>query len=93
MDLNSALDAKNEYEELSKELSRKSHRTSASKAEQGQADQEDFDLSEFLRGMHREEQQNGHKRKNLGVSWKDLRVEVRLFFLKKKRNAKIPMQL
>ncbi|KAG0937676.1 hypothetical protein G6F57_007352 [Rhizopus arrhizus] len=68
-------DAKNEYEELSKELSRKSHRTSASKAEQGQADQEDFDLSEFLRGMHREEQQNGHKRKNLGVSWKDLRVE------------------
>lgn len=69
-------EAKNEYEELRKELSRKSHRTSASKAEEGKADEDDFDLSEFLHGMHSEEEKNGHKRKNLGVSWKDLRVEV-----------------
>ncbi|KAG0748729.1 hypothetical protein G6F57_001161 [Rhizopus arrhizus] len=68
-------EAKNEYEELRKELSRKSHRTSASKAEEGKADEDDFDLSEFLHGMHSEEEKNGHKRKNLGVSWKDLRVE------------------
>ncbi|KAG1471509.1 hypothetical protein G6F56_002082 [Rhizopus delemar] len=64
--------AKQEFEDLRKELSRKSHRT-ASEAEEGQA--EDFDLSDFLHGMHSEEEKNGHKRKNLGVSWKDLRVE------------------
>lgn len=62
------------------ELSRKSHRTSASKAEEGKAAEEDFDLDEFLRGMHSEEQKNGHKRKNLGVSWKNLHVEVNLVF-------------
>ncbi|CEI98981.1 hypothetical protein RMCBS344292_13076 [Rhizopus microsporus] len=68
-------EAKNEYHELRLELSRKSHRTSASKAEEGKAAEEDFDLDEFLRGMHSEEQKHGHKRKNLGVSWKNLHVE------------------
>ncbi|KAI9277795.1 ABC-2 type transporter-domain-containing protein [Sporodiniella umbellata] len=65
-------EAKIEFEELRRELSRKSHRTE-SKAEEGQA--EDFDLTEFLHGMHLEQEQHGHKRKNLGVSWKDLQVE------------------
>ncbi|KAG1471749.1 hypothetical protein G6F56_001944 [Rhizopus delemar] len=68
-------DAKEEYEDLRRELSHKSIQVSESKAEEGQADTDAFDLSDFLHGMHKEEEQNGHKRKNIGVSWKNLHVE------------------
>lgn len=70
------LGAKNEYESLRRELTSKSERISLSKAEDGQADSEDFNLDEFLHGISQEQNENGHKRKHLGVSWRNLRVEV-----------------
>lgn len=69
-------DAKSEYEDLRRELSRKSQRTSHSKAEEGQADSEDFNLDEFLHGISQKQDEEGHKRKHIGVSWKNLHVEV-----------------
>lgn len=65
-----------EYEDLRRELSRISQRTSQSKAEEGQADSEDFKLDEFLHGISRKQDEGGHKRKHIGVSWRNLRVEV-----------------
>lgn len=70
------LDAKNEYQDLRRELSRKSQRTSHSKAEEGEADSEDFNLDEFLHGISQKQDEGGHKRKHIGVSWKNLHVEV-----------------
>jgi hypothetical protein len=58
-------------------LSRKSQRSSHSKAEEGQADSEDFRLDKFLHGISRQQIEGGHKRKQIGVSWKNLRVEVK----------------
>lgn len=58
-------------------MSRRSQRTSQSKAEEGQADADDFNLDEFLHGVSRQQDEGGHKRKHIGVSWKNLRVEVR----------------
>lgn len=70
--------AKNEYQTLKRELSQMSRRSSPSKAEEGQADSEDFNLDDFLHGIHREQEENGQKRKHLGVSWKNLHVEVNI---------------
>ncbi|GAA5814667.1 hypothetical protein MFLAVUS_008166 [Mucor flavus] len=68
-------DAKIEYEDLRRELSRRSQRTSHSKAEEGQADSEDFNLDEFLHGISRKQDDGGHKKKHIGVSWRNLHVE------------------
>lgn len=68
-----------EYETLRRELTDKSRR-SLSKAEEGES--EEFNLDQFLHGMSREREENGHKRKHLGVSWTNLHVEVN----KKKKN-------
>lgn len=54
-----------------------SRRTDPSKAEEGQASSEDFDLDEFLHGVRKEFDENGHKKKHLGVSWENLHVEVK----------------
>ncbi|KAI9362221.1 ABC-2 type transporter-domain-containing protein [Pilaira anomala] len=68
-------DAKVEYEDLRRELSRLSQRASHSKAEEGRADSEDFNLDEYLHGILREKDASGHKRKHIGVSWRNLHVE------------------
>ncbi|CAO3645884.1 unnamed protein product [Mucor fragilis] len=68
-------DAKNEYQELRRELSTKSQRLSLSKAEEGASSSEDFDLDQFLHGISRAQDENGHKRKHLGVAWNNLHVE------------------
>lgn len=70
--------AKNEYQTLKRELSQMSRKSTPSKAEEGQADVDDFNLDEFLHGIHREQEENGQKRKHLGVSWKNLHIEVNL---------------
>lgn len=49
---------------------------SDSQAEQGQADSKNFNLDEYLHGVKHQIDENGHKRKNLGVSWENLHVEV-----------------
>ncbi|KAF1807145.1 ABC-2 type transporter-domain-containing protein [Mucor lusitanicus] len=67
--------AKNEYQTLKRELSHMSRKSTPSKVEEGQADSDDFNLDEFLHGIHREQEENGQKRKHLGVSWKNLHVE------------------
>ncbi|KAI7904279.1 ABC-2 type transporter-domain-containing protein [Cokeromyces recurvatus] len=67
--------AKNEYQMLKKELSRISRKSSPSKIEEGKADADEFNLDEFLHGMSRKHNENGSKPKQLGVSWKNLRVE------------------
>lgn len=74
--------AKEEYEELKKELSRISRRSSvpASKLEEGTADENEFNLSEFLHDMSRNNSEAGHELKHLGVIWKNLSVEVIFFF-------------
>lgn len=70
--------AKNEYQTLKRELSQMSRKSTPSKVEEGQADTDDFNLDEFLHGIHREQEENGQKRKHLGVSWKNLHIEVNL---------------
>jgi hypothetical protein len=78
------LGAKSEYQSLKKELSKMSLRDDPSKAEEGQADANGFNLDEFLHGISRQQEENGSKRKHLGVSWKNIHVEVtnHLFLLK-----------
>lgn len=76
------LEAKIQYEELRRELSAFSQKTSPSKLELGQTDE--FNLSEFLHGMSQELDANGKKRKHLGVLWENLHVEV---YKKKKKSA------
>lgn len=75
------LDAKYEYNLLRRELSKQTLRSSLSNAEEGAADKENFDLNEFLHGISKEHDANGHKPKHLGVSWKDLHVEVISFII------------
>lgn len=52
-----------------------SQRTTPSKVEEGEK-KEEFDLTEFLRGVSQELDANGKKRKHLGVFWEGLHVEV-----------------
>lgn len=67
-----------EFHELKKELSHISHRSfvDPAKAEEGTADEEDFNLNEFLHGMSHKQKEAGHQLKHLGVVWKNLSVEV-----------------
>ncbi|KAG1134050.1 hypothetical protein G6F38_013188 [Rhizopus arrhizus] len=74
VDLVNVEEAKIQYEELRRELSALSQKTSPSKLELGQTDE--FNLSEFLHGMSQELDANGKKRKHLGVLWENLHVEV-----------------
>ncbi|KAI7867468.1 ABC-2 type transporter-domain-containing protein [Mucor mucedo] len=74
INIEAALD---EYYDLKQELShisRKSSRVSG-KLEEGTADQDDFNLSDFLHGMSNDQRQAGHQPKHLGVIWKNLSVE------------------
>ncbi|KAG2224969.1 hypothetical protein INT45_000090 [Circinella minor] len=66
-----------EYNELKKELSRISRRSSTqeSKLEEGVVTQEEFNLDEFLHSMSYENQQAGTTPKHLGLIWKHLTVE------------------
>jgi hypothetical protein len=67
-----------EFHELKKELSHISRRSSVNpgKAEEGAANEEDFNLSDFLHGMSNDQKEAGHRLKHLGVVWKNLSVEV-----------------
>lgn len=68
-----------EFHELQKELSHISRRSSGmapEKLEQGEASENDFNLSNFLHGMSDDRREAGHQLKHLGVIWKDLTVEV-----------------
>lgn len=69
-----------EYNEIKRELSRISRVSSTnkteSKLEEGVADEEVFDLDDYLRGMSRQEAENGKTPKSLGLIWRDLTVEV-----------------
>lgn len=47
-----------------------------SKLEEGAADQDIFNLDEFLRGVTSADAEAGKKPKNLGLIWRDLMVEV-----------------
>ncbi|KAI8065000.1 ABC-2 type transporter-domain-containing protein [Thamnidium elegans] len=68
--------AKNTYQSLKRELTLRSHHTtSASKAEEGYAGEDEFNLDEFLHGIRRQIDENGTKHKHLGVSWENLHVE------------------
>lgn len=62
-------------------MSTKSQRLSLSKAEEGASNSEDFDLDQFLHGISKAQDENGHKRKHLGVAWRNLHVEVRRQFV------------
>jgi hypothetical protein len=71
--------AKDEYANLRRELSAVSRvETRPSTVEEGKAQADEFDLDEFLHGISRAREENGAKDKNLGVSWKNLHVEVKL---------------
>jgi hypothetical protein len=67
-----------EYEDLKKELSRISRRSSvpSNKLEEGIATEDEFNLSDFLHGMSNDSKEAGHQLKHLGVIWKNLSVEV-----------------
>lgn len=69
-------EAKIQYEELRRELTALSQKTSPSRLEEGNTDE--FNLSEFLHGVSQELDANGKKRKHLGVLWENLHVEVTL---------------
>ncbi|KAL7309594.1 ATP-binding cassette transporter snq2 [Mucor circinelloides] len=67
-----------EFHELQKELSHISRRSSGmspEKLEEGEASENDFNLSNFLHGMSDDRREAGHQLKHLGVIWKDLSVE------------------
>lgn len=69
------LAAKGEYGELKRELSRISRKSvTEGKLEEGNT--EEFDLDEFLSGLHNDQTSAGHHIKNLGLIWKDLTVMV-----------------
>lgn len=72
--------AKHEYIDLKRELSRVSRMSSvhAGALESGNAASDEFNLDEFLNGLREEHASAGHLPKNLGVSWKNLTVKVRL---------------
>ncbi|KAI8340374.1 ABC-2 type transporter-domain-containing protein [Choanephora cucurbitarum] len=46
-----------------------------SRIEEGKAEAEEFNLSDFLHGMSENQRQAGHHSKNLGVIWRNLTVE------------------
>jgi hypothetical protein len=73
--IHAILDAKSQYQELCRELTAMSQRTTPAKVEEGEK-KEEFDLTEFLRGVSQELDANGKKRKHLGVFWEGLHVEV-----------------
>lgn len=75
----SIIAAIDEFHELQKELSHISRRSSGmapEKLEQGEASENDFNLSNFLHGISDDRKEAGHQLKHLGVIWKDLSVEV-----------------
>lgn len=72
----------NEYEDLKRELSHISRRSSIpanklEKLEEGEAVADEFNLSDFLHGMSNDSKEAGHQPKHLGVIWKSLSVEVK----------------
>ncbi|KAI9363806.1 ABC-2 type transporter-domain-containing protein [Pilaira anomala] len=67
-----------EYIGLKRELSQLSRRSSnrvSNKLEEGNAVEEDFNLSDFLHGMSNKSIEAGYQPKHLGVIWKNLIVE------------------
>lgn len=74
--------AKDEYIDLKRELSRISRlSTHASKLEEGDAVSDEFNLDEYLHGLRKDEDDNGHELKNLGLIWKNLTVQVHIHIL------------
>ncbi|KAI8376931.1 ABC-2 type transporter-domain-containing protein [Blakeslea trispora] len=67
-------DAKQQYANLKRELSQRS-RTDETIADESQSDEDIFNLDEFLHGISRQIDESGKKKKQLGVSWKNLHVE------------------
>lgn len=70
-----------DYMDLKRELSHISRVSSVkheSKLEEGNVEDEVFNLDDFLRGMDRDAQTIGAKPKHLGLIWKNLVVEVRV---------------
>ncbi|ORZ02812.1 ABC-2 type transporter-domain-containing protein [Syncephalastrum racemosum] len=75
VDINAAI---NDYMDLKRELSHISRVSSVkqeSKLEEGNVEDEVFNLDDFLRGMDRDAQTIGAKPKHLGLIWKNLVVE------------------
>lgn len=71
--------AKDEYVDLKRELSRISRlSTHASKLEEGAAVSDEFNLDEYLHDLRKDEDNNGHELKNLGLIWKNLTVQVHI---------------
>lgn len=62
-----------EYSSVKRELSRRS-RVESTDLEKG-ADAQDFDLTDFLTHQHSQQTAAGLKSKNMGVVWKNLKVE------------------
>lgn len=63
--------------DLKRELSRISRlSTHASKLEEGAAEADEFNLDEFLHDLRKDQNENGHELKNLGLIWKNLTVKV-----------------
>lgn len=76
VDIGSALE---EYRSVQRELTRQSYRASSIAAasadlEKG-GDTQDFDLTEYLSEQHSQLTDAGLKTKNMGVVWKDLKVQ------------------
>lgn len=71
-----------EYEDLKRELSKVSRKstTQEGKLEEGAAAEEEFNLDDFLNGMHSQAVEAGSKPKHLGVTWRNLLVEVNTTF-------------
>ncbi|OBZ91030.1 ABC transporter G family member 14 [Choanephora cucurbitarum] len=67
-------DAKLQYANLKRELSERS-RADDESANESQSSEDIFNLDEFLHGISRQNDENGNKKKHLGVSWKHLHVE------------------
>ncbi|KAI9272447.1 ABC-2 type transporter-domain-containing protein [Sporodiniella umbellata] len=69
--------AKLEYDDLRRELSRVSRVSSvhAGALEEGKAEADEFNLDEYLNGLHEEHASAGVAPKNLGVGWKNLTVK------------------
>ncbi|KAI8092617.1 ABC-2 type transporter-domain-containing protein [Halteromyces radiatus] len=69
--------AKEEYQTIKRELSRISRQSSihASRLEEGAIEEDDFNLDNFLSGMHIQQSDAGQLPKHLGVLWRDLEVK------------------
>ncbi|CAO3699192.1 hypothetical protein G6F70_002364 [Rhizopus microsporus] len=70
-------EAIDEYNDLKQELSRISRQVSVNpqKLEGGQAQEDEFNLNDFLHGLSESQKHAGHYSKHLGVVWKNLTVE------------------